>query len=322
MTARRSIWRTAVRILLGYQALVAAAVALFGAWIALSPAACTAQCRAEPEAGLVLGLLGFLGFVWLGQALVAGTAVVVLFVLTTRWKSLGAAVANIIVEAVLLFNALGFLDAMGPFGVPEAGRYALGAAIGAAVAIILLSTLDLFTSDRWRPSHQSIVVACLAAIPFVAASIPGLAGAYSSAQIGSDGFPVGPVTAQFVQDRGSKLPLAYPGSSITYTNATAESKTFNRYRMASWEERMANNGRQAVVDAWYQQSTKDAGWHEIPCGSDSCQMIFVRGSRECLRVLVTSDGAGEIVINYLITPSAKPLSGDQTADQRYCAGQY
>jgi hypothetical protein len=39
-------------------------------------------------------------------------------------------------------------------------------------------------------------------------------------------------------------------------------------------------------------------------------------------VLVTSDGAREIVIDYQITPSAKPLSGDPTADHRYCTGQY
>jgi len=31
---------------------------------------------------------------------------------------------------------------------------------------------------------------------------------------------------------------------------------------------------------------------------------------------------GEIVVDYQITPSQKPLSGDPTADLRYCTGQY
>jgi hypothetical protein len=39
-------------------------------------------------------------------------------------------------------------------------------------------------------------------------------------------------------------------------------------------------------------------------------------------VLVTNDGVGEIVVDYQITPSEEPLSGDPTADRRYCSGQY
>ncbi len=133
------------------------------------------------------------------------------------------------------------------------------------------------------------------------------------------------MTAQFVQDQGSKLPLAYPGSHVTYTRASAESKTFNRYRMASWEEQLAKNGLKADAVAWYQRSLEDAGWRLI-CNSSGCQddleMVFVRESRECLTVLVTTDGVGGIVVDYQITPSEKPLSGVPTADRRYCTGQY
>jgi hypothetical protein len=260
------------------------------------------------------------------QALVAGVAVVILFVLTTRWASRGAAVANIVVEGLLLLPAVRFLELMGPFGLPGPGRYALGVAIGAAVIIVTLGILGLFVSDRWLTSHRSFAVTCLVVIPFAVATLPGLASAYSSAQIGSDGFPVGPVTAQFAQDHGSRLQLAYPGSRVTYTSASAESKTFNRYRMASWEERLTNNRLKADVEAWYQTSLGDAGWRRVVCRPGGCPddfvLVLVRGSRECLSVLVTSDGAGETVIDYQITPAAKPLSGDPTADHRYCTGQY
>ena len=320
MTQRRSIWRAASRILLVYQALVAAAVITFGGWIAAGALACKSQC----EFGAVG--LGLVGFLWLAQALMAAVLVVVLLVLTTTWSSKGAAVANIIVEALLLLPALRFLDLMGPFGLPGVGLYLLGAAIGAAVVIAALSGLELFASDRWFTLHRPIVVASLVAIPFAAASMPGLASAYTSAQIGSDGFPIGPVTAQYVQDHGSKLPLAYSGSTVTYKNATAETKTFNRYRMASWEERLAKNGSKADAELWYQRSLGGAGWREIFCKPDGCQddfvMVFVRGSRECVSVLVTNDGVGEIVVDYQIAPSPKPLSGDSTADHRYCTGQY
>jgi|GEM_PF-4964805 len=316
----RSIWREVSRILLGYQALIAVAVTAFGVWILSGAWGC------KPNCGIGGAFLGILGFVWVSQALVGGVAVVILFVLTTRWASPRAAVANIIVEGLLLLPAIRFLEVMGPFGLPGPGKYAIGVAVGAAVVIVTLSVLELFASDRWLTSHRSIAVVCLVAIPFAAASLPGLASAYSSAQIGSDGFPVGPVTAQFVQDHGSKLPLAYPGSNLTYTRASAESKTFNRYRMASWEERLTNNGLKADVESWYQTSLGQAGWRRVVCRRSACPddfvLVLVRGSRECLSVLVTSDGAGEIVIDYQITPSIKPLSGDPTADHRYCTGQY
>jgi len=316
---RQSIWRVVSCILLGYQALIAAAVTAFGAWIISGAWGC------GPDCGVGGAFLGILGFVWVTQALVAGVAVVILFALTTKWASRGAAVANIIVEGLLLLPGIRFLELMGRFGLPGPGKYAIGVAIGGAVVIVSLGILELFASDRWLTSHRSIAVVCLVAIPFVAASLPGLASAYSSAQIGSAGFPVGPVTAQFVQDHGSKLPLAYPGSNLTYTRASAESKTFNRYRMASWEERLAKNGLKADAEVWYQRSLGDAGWRLL-CDSGGCQdtveMVFVRGSRECVTVLVTNDGVGEIVVDYQITPSQKPLSGDPTADRRYCIGQY
>jgi hypothetical protein len=319
MTPRRSIWRAASRVLLGYQALIAAAITAFGVWIASGASGC------RPDCGVGGAFLGILGFVWMAQAVVAGVAVVILFALTTNWASRGAVVANIIVEGLLLLPAIRFLEVMGPFGVPGPGKYAIGVAIGAAVVIVALSILELFASDRWLTSHRSIAVVCLVVIPFAAASLPGLASAYSSAQIGSDGFPVGPVTAQFVRDHGSKLPLGYPGSNLTYTRASAESKTFNRYRMASWEERLAKNGLRANAEAWYQSSLRDAGWLRL-CNAGGCQkdveMVFFRGSRECVTVLVTNDGVGEIVVDYQITPSQKPLSGDPTADLRYCTGQY
>jgi hypothetical protein len=317
---KRSIWRTVSRILLGYQALIAAAVTAFGVWILAGAWGCT------PDCGAGAAFLGLLGFAWVTQALVAGVVVVILFVLTTRWASPGAAVANIVAEGLLLLPALRFLELMGPFGLPGPGRYALGVAIGAAVIIVTLGILELFVSDRWLTPHRSITVTCLVVIPFAAASLPVLASVYSSAQIGSDGFPIGPVTAQFVRDHGSKLPLAYPGSRVTYTSASAESKTFNRYRMASWEERLTNNRLKADVEGWYQTSLGDAGWRRVVCRPGGCPddfvLVLVRGSRECLSVLVTIDGAGEIVIDYQITPSAKPLSGDPTADHRYCTGQY
>ena len=307
------------RILLGYQALIAAAVTAFGAWIISGAWGC------GPDCGVGGAFLGILGFVWMAQALVAGVAVVILFALTTNWASRGAAVANIIVEGLLLFPAIRFLEVMGPFGLPGPGKYAIGVAIGAAVVIVTVSILELFASDRWLTSHRSIAVVCLVAIPFAAASLPGLASGYSSAQIGSDGFPVGPVTARFVQDHGSKLPLAYPGSKLTYTRASAESKIFNRYRMASWEERLAKDGLKADAEVWYQTSLEDAGWRLL-CNSNGCQddveMVFVRGSRECVTVLVTNDGLGEIVVDYQITPSEKALSGDSAADRRFCSGQY
>jgi len=317
---QRSIWRAVSRILLGYQALIAAAVTALGVWVIAGAWGC------GPDCGVGGAFLGILGFVWVTQAVVAGVAVVILFVLTTNWASRRAAVANIIVEGLLLLPAIRFLELMGPFGLPGPGKYAIGAAIGGAVVIATLGILELFASDRWLISHRSIAVVCLVAIPFAAASLPGLASAYSSAQIGSDGFPVAPVTAQFVQDHGSKLPLAYPGSNLTYTRASAESKTFNRYRMASWEERLAKNGLKASVEVWYQRSLGDAGWQQIlgkPAGcQDDFVMVFVRGSRERVSVLVTNDGVGEIVVDYQITPSAKPLMGDPTADHRYCTGQY
>jgi hypothetical protein len=316
---RRSIWRAVSRILLGYQALIAAAVIAFGAWVTSGAWGC------GPDCGVGGAFLGILGFVWVAQALVAGVAVVILFALTTNWASRGAAVANIIVEGLLLLPAIRFLEVMGPFGLPGPGKYAIGAAIGAAVVIVTLSILELFASDRWLTSHGSIAVVCLVVIPFAAASLPGLASAYSSAQIGSDGFPVGPVTAQFVQDYGSKLPVACPGSNLTYTRASAESKTLNRYRMAYWKERLAKNGLRADAEAWYQRSLGDAGWRLL-CNSGGCQndveMVFVRGSRECVTVLVTNDGVGEIVVDYQITPSEEPLSGHPTADRHYCSGQY
>lgn len=96
--------------------------------------------------------------------------------------------------------------------------------------------------------------------------------------------------------------------------------------MAFWEERLTNNGRKADVEGWYQTSLGDAGWRRVVCRPGGCRdnfvSVFIRGSRECLSVLVTSDGAGEIVIDYQITPSTKPLSGGPTADHRYCTGQY
>jgi hypothetical protein len=319
MQRPRSIWRAVSRVLLGYQVLIAAAITAFGAWIAIGAWGCGSGC------GVGAAFLGVLGFVWVTQALVAGVAVTVLFVLTTRSASRGAAVANIVVEALLLLPAFRFLEVMGRFGLPGAGLYALGAAIAATVVIIILGILELFASDRWFTSHRSIAVACLAAIPFVVTILPGIASAYSSAQIGSDGFPVGPVTTQFVQEHGSKLDVAFPGSHLTYTRATAESKTFNRFRMASFEERLAKDGLRADAEAWYQSSLRDAGWQRL-CNAGGCQkdveMVFFRGSRECVTVLVTSDGVGEIVIDYQITPSQKPLSGDPTADLRYCTGQY
>jgi hypothetical protein len=96
--------------------------------------------------------------------------------------------------------------------------------------------------------------------------------------------------------------------------------------MASWEERLTNNHLKADVEGWYQASLGDAGWQRVVCRPGGCPddfvLVLVRGSRECLSVLVTTDGAGEIVIDYQITASAKPLSGDPTADHRYCTGQY
>ena len=163
------------------------------------------------------------------------------------------------------------------------------------------------------------------ALPFAAASIPTLASSYSSSQVGSDGFPVGPVTAEFVQDRGSKLPLLYPGSVVSGTRATGESKTLNRHRMASWEETLGKNGPSADVQAWYERTLVDGGWQEISCQpgfQNAVVMVFVRGSRETVRVLVTGDGVGGIVIDYQITPSAEPLRPYQTASQLPCASPH
>jgi hypothetical protein len=319
MKRQRSVWREVSRVLLGYQALVAVAVTVFSLWLVSAGFGCGSQCGLE-------ALIGVLGFVWLAQAIVAGVAVITLFVLTTRWASRGAPIAILVVEALLFLPAIRFYELMGPFGLPEFGRYAIGAAIGAALAIVVLSILELLASDRWLTSHRSMAVALFAAIPFAAAAVPDLASAYSSAQIGADGFPVGPVTAQFVRDRGSKLPIAYPGANVTSTAASAEGKDFNRYRMASWEERLAKNGPKADAELWYQQSLEGAGWRLLPCAPSACkydfELVFSRGTRECLTVLVTSDGVGQIVVDYEITPSAKPLSGDPTADRRYCTGQY
>ena len=124
---RRSIWRAVSRILLGYQALIAAVVTAFGAWVISGAWGCGPAC------GVGGAFLGILGFVWVTQALVAGVAVVILFVLTTNWASRGAAVANIIVEGLLLLPAIRFLELMGPVGLPGPGKYAIGVAIGAAV---------------------------------------------------------------------------------------------------------------------------------------------------------------------------------------------
>jgi len=149
---RRSIWRTSAQILIGYQALVAFAAAAFGAWIAFSAQACTADC------GLASALFGVLGFGWLAQGLVASVAFATLFALTSTWSSRGVAIANIIVEALLIFPAITFLELMRRFGLPGPGLYALGVAIGGAFIIILLSGLDLFASDTWLSSRRLIAI--------------------------------------------------------------------------------------------------------------------------------------------------------------------
>ena len=88
----------------------------------------------------------------------------------------------------------------------------------------------------------------------------------------------------------------------------------------------SNNRLKADVEGWYQTTLGAAGWRRVVCRPGGCPddfvLVLIRGSRECLNVLVTIDGAGEILIDYQITPSAKPLSGDPTADHRYCTGQY
>jgi hypothetical protein len=316
-----SVWRKASLVLLGYQILVAVATIVLAAWLVISGLGC-----APGPACVAGGLIAALGFVWIGQALVAGVVAAVLFRLTLAWSSQGAAIVTIILEGLGLFPAMAFLNVLEPFGVPGPGLYAFGAVVAAAIWLVLLGVLELFVSDIGLAPHRLILLAALVVIPFAGAAVPGLSSAYASAQIGPDGFPVGAVTAEFVEAHGSKLPLRYPGSKITYTSATAESKMLNRYRMASWDERMAKNGLKADEQAWYQRSLGDAGWRQIFCKPGGCQddfmMVFVKGSRECVSVLVTNDGVGEIDIDYQITPSAKPLSGDPTADHRFCTGQY
>src|SRR2546423_9265498 len=99
MTGPRSIWRAAARILLAYQALIAAAVMAFGAWIGSAAAAC------QPDCGVVGAFLGLLGFVWVSQALGAGAAVVVFFGLSTVLASLGAGVGALVASGVLVLPA-------------------------------------------------------------------------------------------------------------------------------------------------------------------------------------------------------------------------
>jgi hypothetical protein len=267
-----------------------------------------------------------LGLVWLVQTVVAVGVVALLFRLTLKWSSRGAAATSLILEGLGVIPAIGFLDLIRNAGVPALGLYAFGVAVAAAICIVLLSALELSVSDSIVSSHGVIAVVSIVAIAFVAAAVPRLATAYSSAQIGADGFPVGPVTSQFVEAHGSKLPLLYPGSVIRNTSATGETRTLNRSRLASWGETLQENGRIAEVRAWYRESLEAAGWREISCQGSLCTdgdgIVFARGSRECLVVLVVGDGVGRVDIGYQITPSGKPLSGNTSADLRYCTGQY
>jgi hypothetical protein len=252
--------------------------------------------------------------------------VAVLFRLTLKWSSRGAPVTSIILEGLGILVAITFLGVIRYAGVPELGLFAFAVAIAAAGCIILLSALELFVSDRFVRPHRLIAIASVVAMAFAAAAVPRLATAYSSAQIGPDGFPVGPVTAEFVTSHGSKLPLQYPGSVVKNTTAIGETKTFNRFRLATWGETLGKTAGIAEVQAWYRQSLEAGGWQEISCQPGGCAntdgAVYVRGSRECLTVFVSGGGVGSIDIGYQITPSSKPLSGNQSADLRYCTGQY
>lgn len=147
MMRRGSIGRTATLILFGYQGLIAAAATAFGAWIVFSAATCPSDCRAQPEAGLVLGIVVAVGFVWLAQTLVVCAAIVSLLYVTYTRPSRGVALTTVIVEGLLIVPAIRFMDLMVGIGIPELGRYAVAAAIGAALVVVLLSALELFASD-------------------------------------------------------------------------------------------------------------------------------------------------------------------------------
>lgn len=314
-----TLWRYTSRSLLAYQTLVAIAVVGFGAWLTIGAINCPASCG--------LGGLGLLvlGVTWLVGGLLATAMLCALIVIGYRWRSRGALVVTIAGEALLLLPEIRFHDLMQPFGLPQIGLYLLAAAMAANGLVIVLSLTTLLVPiDVGR--HTGLAVGALTVIPFLVAGVAPAVTAYSSAQIGQDGLPVGPVTADFIQRRAASLPLRYPGTTVVDSRASAEDKVFNRYQMASASLVLKVDGLKAAEQAWYESSLASNGWTAIQCRPGGCpddfMTVFRRGSRECISLLITNDGVGSININYQIAPSGWPFTGDPTTDHRRCTDQY
>jgi hypothetical protein len=313
-----AVWRLTTRVLLIYQALIALIPIGLGSWLTVA----TIGCQSCDLAGPFMALLGL---TWAVGGAICAVILISLVVWGCRSCSKRLLVITLVAEALLTWPAAMFHDVMRPFGLPEIGLYLVGAAITAAVVIVLLSGLSLLMAGDRFAGKALPIAAMVIALPFIAAGIGPVTTAYSSAQIGPDGLPVGPVTAEFIQQRAKTLPLRYPGTTLIDSRASAEEKVFNRYQMASARLMLRVEGREADEQAWYQSSLASNGWMAIQCAPGGCQdfmTVFRRGTRECISLLISGDGVAQIEVNYQIAPSGWPFTGDPTTDHRRCTNQY